>query len=843
MKQTSNKIKQLSLTKTILLAAFFCFLAVSLFAPSQAHAVSYGPWFPKPGSGSSGINYQADVKPFNDTNISEITSFACVMPNGNPIGDEYDDEKLLANINLYASKVYSGQLEAGDFANNKYDGEIPDNLGFSTGKYGMQEWLRMMQTALKEEYVFYPLNENMNIVNTSGGDGQPLTYFQNPGNQFGFSWPTEGNGYTISGSLNNIDVDLDRKDYVNRQDFKKSRYRLAFLLNPQARTPLNLNDKMPEGCLITPISPLGGVNIGDLFSGDIGDQALNILLYIPGKLVEESYGLIAPLAFKYTFWTPHSERGDLIWNTPDVCDYVMKSFIRAPNAAERKDIRQGTQYCSNGTPLGFSKIKTDTRNQNSLYLNIARFVQWLVSGFYFLILFTAATLFIFRGNRSNSMNVLHMLPRLVLAVVLTLFSGFIIGAVISFSNLLVQMFFQSNDVSTVGAVNTALQQAGPIVGGGEFLERLVNIVASGIALFCFVLFLATVIVRQIGLIILVIIAPLAFLCLINPSWEANFWKWIRALLAIAVVPALSAMILKISMSINPLIIDPEGSYGGVQGILGIIILLATLYAMTKIMKSGREFIMGQSGTASGMMSGAQQSRNNRNNRSAIDGASGGSYGSGGDLGAGDRGELIPAGRQSSGGGSNADGYGRAMLNAGKEKVSGIGSKTVSKDLNQGSPTGKMENWINNKKGLGDAARKTAMPSGKTEITEQAYNQGVSKYNSAFQHARSQGLSNEHAKLQAAHAAGGEYTQENGRYFVKPPQQSAPENISPQRPAPSRQQTAEQVQRRKQSAADLRAKVARDKQVGQSGNNPQPPVIDPRQGKQATPIRKDVNPEP
>jgi hypothetical protein len=836
MKQKNSKIKQLSLTKIILLAAFFCLLAVSLFAPSQAQAVSYGPWFPKPGSGSSGINYQADYEPFNDRNISEVTTFACVMPNGNPIGDKYDDKKLLADINRYAAKIYAGDLESGDFKKSDFDGELPYNMGFSTGAAGMQQWLRIMKQALKEEYVFYPLNENMYLGNP---EDQEQAYFRTPIGDVALLWPSKE---TINFGFNTRDIEEGNK-IENIKEFKKSRYRLSFLLNDKAKSPLSLNDKLPEGCLITPISPLGGVNIGDLFSGNIGDQALNILLWIPGKLVEELYGLVAPYAFAYTFWTPHSERGDLIWNTPTVCRFGT-GLGEVNGETNRGSQGSISNFCSNGTPLGFSKAKTDIKNQNSLYLNIARFIQWLVSGFYFLILFTAATLFIFRGNRSNSMNVLHMLPRLVLAVVLTLFSGFIIGAVISFSNLLVQMFFQSNDVSTIGSVNNILQQAGPIVGGGEFLERIINIIASGVALFCFTLFLFTVIVRQIGLIILVIVAPIAFLCLINPSWEANFWKWIRALLAIAVVPALSAMVLKISMSINPLIIDPQGSYGNVQGLLGIIILLATLYAMTKIMKSGRDFIMGQSGTASGMMSGAQQSRNNRNNRSAIDGASPGGYGAaGGELGAGERGELIPAGRQSSGGGSTVAGYGRAMLNAGKEKASGVGSKTFSKDLNQGSPTGKMEEWINNKKGLGDAARKTVLPSGKTEITEQAYNQGVSKYNSAFQAARNQGLSNEHAKLQAAHAAGGEYTQENGRYFVQPPQQSAEPTLRPQRPTPSRQQTADQVQRRKQSAADLRAKVARDKQVNQTGKNPQPPVIDPRQGKPETPIRKDVNPDP
>jgi hypothetical protein len=231
-------------------------------------------------------------------------------------------------------------------------------------------------------------------------------------------------------------------------------------------------------------------------------------------------------------------------------------------------------------------------------------LQWLVSGFYFLILFTSAVLFIFKGNRNNSFNVLHVLPRLVLAVVLTLFSGFIIGAVISFSNLLVQLIFQTNGVSTVGTVNTILQQAGPIVGGGEFVERLINLIASALAMIYYIIFILTVALRQIVLIILVIIAPLAFLSLINPKWEANFWKWIRALLAVTAIPVLAALLLKISLSINPLVLDPQGSFGNVQGLLGIIILLVTLYLMTKLMKSGRDFIFGQSGTATGMMSGA-----------------------------------------------------------------------------------------------------------------------------------------------------------------------------------------------------------------------------------------------
>jgi hypothetical protein len=640
MKRKQKTIRPSLLIILLVTVLFSCF-GLSLFSSvSSAAPVSYGPWFPKPGTGSSGIAYQADYKPFNDNNISEIVSFACVMPNGNPIGDTYDDQNLLSDINRYAAKVYAGNLEEGDFGDNFYNEELPENLGFQKGQAGMKQWLRMMDQALRQEYVFYPLSDYMEIVPKAD---QPNSSFRSPGDsEIGFRW--DKSDFESSGVL----LGEGEGNNVSRSQFKKSRVRLAYLLNDQASSPLALNDKLPEGCLVSALNPLAGLNLNELFSGDLGEQSMNILFYIIGKPVEAIYGFVAPYAFKYTFWTPHSERGDLLWTTPDGCDF--KTLGASPL---KKTQTSRSNYCNSaGEPLGFNKSRTDVNKQNSLYLNAARMIQWLVSGLYFLILFTSAVLFIFKGNRNNSFNVLHVLPRLVLAVILTLFSGFIIGAVISFSNLLVQMIFETNGVSTVGTVNTILQQAGPIVGGGEFVERLINLVASALAMIYYIVFILTVALRQIVLIVLVIVAPLAFLSLINPKWEANFWKWIRALLAVTAIPVLAALLLKISLSINPLVLDPQGSFGNVQGLLGIIILLITLYLMTKLMKSGRDFIFGQSGTATGMMNGASSGSDDQfddNQHYNQQGAYGPRRLNSGSGPAYKSSALIPEGRQMSGG--------------------------------------------------------------------------------------------------------------------------------------------------------------------------------------------------
>jgi len=590
--QSINPIKKRIFVSVVLLAAFIAMLAA--FWPAPAKAADYGPWYPNPNSSgqqAGQLAYQADIQPFNSNNISEITNFGCVLPNGVPLNS--NRQGWIADIIRSATMVYTGTLSADEFDSQVGSDDLPSNLGFPSGYQGMDQWLQDMHKML-----------------TAGGPGKSGgTAYWVPDSNIQVGAPGAHSSSGIVGQNSHDVVDSfsspDGKVWFSYDDAnndsvgQKSRQLIAQVLNLDARTPLQLTSNLPQGCTIQALAPPEGVSFGDLFS-NFGDTVTNLIFYIPSSIASDAYEFIAPYAFKYTFWTPHTERGDTMFNTPDSC--VPQSSGGTATPAQISD------YCqSNGSrnvPLGFSKKNTQLKNQGSMYLNIAKLLQWLVSGVYFLVLFTAAVLYMFRGNRSTTMNVMHLIPRLLLSIILTMCSGFLIGALISFSNFLVQTMFQANGVKTVGAVNTFLLQAGTITGGGEFTQRLVQLVVGAATIWFFFLFIIGAVIRQLGLLVIVIIAPLAFFCLINDAWRPNFMKWMRALLVVCFTPAIMALVFKIGMSVNPLLTDPAGSYGTLTGGLGLILMLLTLWAMTRVLKLAKNFIIGSSGTATGMIQGA-----------------------------------------------------------------------------------------------------------------------------------------------------------------------------------------------------------------------------------------------
>lgn len=655
----------------VVLALLLALVGLSVIPSSASAARSkYGPWFPEPGR--SKAVYQADLDPLNEreSEISEQKTFSCVMPNGETVSDE--TREALGSLFYQATNVYAGKLDYDDWGGND---DLSDerkrikNLGYPTGIKGMREFLAD-ERALLRKGVWVPYSERK-AQDADDNDGRD----QDDRSEFAYQIGDTG-----------IEIVPDKvEDYEDKvETSKKTQRKLIELVNWKAENPLHLGTKtskndtkyLPEGCSLGNVADSGEMGIGDWLDNP-PEAFLSTLLYGIGKPVDALYHWATPNAWPITFWTPHSERGDTFLNIDKIC---------APGDRD-------SSQCLGSRPLGFDKKNLNRIDKDaSWYISIAQLLQWLISGTYFLILFTAAVLFIFRGNRSSSLNVLQLLPKLLLSILVTLTSSFIIGAVISFANLTTEGIFDLNDNQTIGAMNNALLNAGLIVGSDNtILTQMIEIIVGAAVTWFSIIFLAVSVLRQVGLIALIILAPLAAFCLINDRWRPRFVMWFKALAVIAFLPVVMAFLLKIGISINPVLADPkEPTFGGLEGVMGIVLIIATFWAMARAAKLGMQMIFGGSGSLSGAFlrsggglltrSGAALSDRAAGTKAEIPGAALGAAlgGLGGAMTAsgrlsqwGDRAEakLIPTGRMS--GGPAGQPAIAGLL--GKEAVSGPGT--------------------------------------------------------------------------------------------------------------------------------------------------------------------------
>jgi hypothetical protein len=283
-----------------------------------------------------------------------------------------------------------------------------------------------------------------------------------------------------------------------------------------------------------------------------------------------AYDFIQPSAFKYTFYTPQTQLGDLFWNSTPTC---------GPG-----------DDCRNGQPLGADTEVGASAGDKPWFLAAAQFVQWIVSGAFFLVLFASATLFIIRGNRSTSLRLMEILPRMLLSVLLAVFAGALIGALITFSNLLVGTIFGFTGDQAIANINTFLLQAGNIVGGPQLFQNLVALLVGALTTFYFLIFVLFTLARQLILVGAIILAPLAAFSLIVPRWKGSLQIYLRALLTVIFMPVVLSFILVVGMEINPLVNNPEGSYGELQGALGLMLMLVTLWLMYRSIKMTKDYI-------------------------------------------------------------------------------------------------------------------------------------------------------------------------------------------------------------------------------------------------------------
>lgn len=610
------------------------FLAVLLLPVSRAGAATggvtatgdFGPWYPSPGSFSTqGANaedpslYQANIQPLSDNSVAEIANFSCTYPTpnsgpGTPRGAYPDKFHVGQIIGTYQQSILGDIF---DDANAAYAGTLTTSDGVKwsgSGTGAMDSFLAWEYNALKVGG-WQSYSQNPELYKNTGNFS--FAVYQDVTDQIDAK---QAQANAVGGQISALNSQI-RQAYLsgNKSLYKTDKAKLgplnsqydglytdignlkasiaglygpdpntASLINYNAANPFQASEFVPQGCGLNPIQGVT-VHFLDLINNP-GKFFTDLLLWIPTNAEQQLYDFLQPYAFIYTFWTPHTERGDTIFNVATGCAPTYYSAQDAPSPGyigQQSNAQEIANSCANGQPLGFNKQNnTDSPNwsSNPWYISMAIFFQWFISGFYFIILFAAAILYMVRGNRNTQLNVLHLIPKLLAAVLLTMFSSFLIGALITFSNLMVTTLFSYGDQKSVGYITNILSASSDyITAAGSLVSQIIQVVVGGFVIFFFAIFILGTLLRQIALIALIIFAPLAIFCLIVPRWAHNFGRYVRILMAIIFAPPIMAFILKLGMSINP-IVNQSGQVSDLTGFLGLLILVATLWAMAKALK-------------------------------------------------------------------------------------------------------------------------------------------------------------------------------------------------------------------------------------------------------------------
>lgn len=186
---------------------------------------------------------------------------------------------------------------------------------------------------------------------------------------------------------------------------------------------------------------------------------------------------------------------------------------------------------------------------------------------FLIIIFSQAT-----GAGLSNYNIKRMLPRLVVAAILMNFSFYICAFAIDVSNIVgasIMGFF-------LGSGNSISQSITDATGGsdGNLISGVLVIGVAIIALLFFLLVpvvlsivavLITLIARQIILMGLVLISPLAFVAWLLPNTEKYFKKWFDMFLQMLILYPMVMFVFGISLYMSNLIGSPEGGSSIIGG--------------------------------------------------------------------------------------------------------------------------------------------------------------------------------------------------------------------------------------------------------------------------------------
>jgi len=291
---------------------------------------------------------------------------------------------------------------------------------------------------------------------------------------------------------------------------------------------------------------------------------VQIVLIVPTTIGILFFSMLSDVALGMALTTPHSERGDTLFNSYSVAT-SSNTRINADGTTTAKQCKKTGDSYSGDAELGFScaNLGQDKQASNT-WIKLTNSLRSVLSAAYGVIVIAVSLLYLTRRNAQSQYNLKVVLPRVFAAVVISGAAPFAIGAVITLSNWLVQGIFGANP----GSVTTQIYQAIYSLGAMDWNNLLSGLIGGVLGaiipsiMLCFFAFLFVVlvvvaIVKQIALIVLILMTPIACLTFVFSSSQHFFQLWVRGLLAVVAVPVLMALVLMLGIQLSGAFYDPE----------------------------------------------------------------------------------------------------------------------------------------------------------------------------------------------------------------------------------------------------------------------------------------------
>jgi len=319
---------------------------------------------------------------------------------------------------------------------------------------------------------------------------------------------------------------------------------------------------------------------------------VQLIAFIPTTIATLTYSLISYPAFGLLLSTPHSERGDTIFNSfsyqaangatgHSKLRALVGSSGQTNSAVSNQKIcnTSAKKYTKTDAELGFACQNLNQGNQNSnTWIGIANGLRSTLSAIYGIIVISVALIYLFRRNAQSQYNLKVVMPRLFFAVLLSVTAPYLIGAVISISNFILQSILSVQQGSlpaelhraVVGLMN--MQWGSSAVNFGGIGEAMISIMVPMFVLsffsMCLCYFIFIAIAKQIALAALIIMTPVACLSFVFRDSGKNILAlWAKGIVAISAIPVAVASVLVLGIQVSNVFWNPDTAGGGMTGLV------------------------------------------------------------------------------------------------------------------------------------------------------------------------------------------------------------------------------------------------------------------------------------
>lgn len=261
----------------------------------------------------------------------------------------------------------------------------------------------------------------------------------------------------------------------------------------------------------------------------------------------------------------------------------------------------------------------DTTNTSNDKTVIATFRD--IANVFFIILTLIAIISQLTGFGLSNYNIKRMLPRLLVVAILANLSFYIAQIAVDLSNIfgsqlngmlgnLVSYKMEdapSQSLSWVTIVSAIVGMGVASAGWLSIGAVLLAIISGGLG---FMLFMGILLLRRVAVLLLIAIAPLAFVCMLLPSTENLFKKWLSMFKVLLVIYPVCGLLMGIGKLTSAIVWNANvASGGGTGGSLTMIVCLALtvipFFAVVSVTKGSLNALGSIGSKITGALSGAR----------------------------------------------------------------------------------------------------------------------------------------------------------------------------------------------------------------------------------------------